>query len=299
MSGAATRRWVDPANLVCPGCGEQVSCEPPSNYLATAGAEIPRFSHRDGSPLCGHPDAWVEPVERETNSSGSTRRYTARVDTSASTGGEGGFSAVMVAALERAWAAIRVRHPDLPAVVLVVGAGSTGGRNSGLKLGQFAAMRWHHGSDQLPEVFIGGEGLARGPVEVLGTLLHEAAHALAHVRQIKDTSRQGRWHNTRFKALADEVGIQTSKDPRIGWSPTTVPDRTQRLYVHSLDQLGAALGLYRASEPLVAGGKTTTPPCLCACGRRSRVAPSVLADGPITCGICHTPFQPDQEADQP
>lgn len=46
------------------------------------------------------------------------------------------------------------------------------------------------------------------------------AHALAHVRGIKDTSRQGRWHNTKFKALAEELGIEVSKDPRIGWSPT-------------------------------------------------------------------------------
>jgi len=59
-------------------------------------------------------------------------------------------------------------------------------------------MRWHDDARQLPEVFVGGEGLARGPAEVLGTLLHEAAHALADVRGIKDTSRQGRWHNARF-----------------------------------------------------------------------------------------------------
>jgi hypothetical protein len=72
---------------------------------------------------------------------------------------------------------------------------------------------------RLPEVFVGGEGLARGPADVLGTLLHEAAHALAHVRGIKDTSRQGRWHNARFKALAEEIGIQVTRDASIGWSP--------------------------------------------------------------------------------
>jgi hypothetical protein len=69
-------------------------------------------------------------------------------------------------------------------------------------------------ADRLPEVFVGGEGLARGPAHVLATLLHEAAHALAHVRGIKDTPRQGRWHNARFKALAQEVGIEVSKDPK-------------------------------------------------------------------------------------
>jgi len=34
----------------------------------------------------------------------------------------------------------------------------------------------------LAEVFVGGEGLRRGSADVLATLLHEAAHALEHVR---------------------------------------------------------------------------------------------------------------------
>jgi hypothetical protein len=50
---------------------------------------------------------------------------------------------------------------------------------------------------------------------------------LAHVRGIKDTSRQGRWHNARFKALAEELGIEVTKDPRIGWSPTNLPAETR------------------------------------------------------------------------
>lgn len=82
------------------------------------------------------------------------------------------------------------------------------GNGPSLKLGHFAAMRWHvpqpaatdeagqNGTaaeaQRWAEVFVGGEGLARGPADVLATLLHEAAHALAHARNIKDTSRQGR-----------------------------------------------------------------------------------------------------------
>jgi len=58
---------------------------------------------------------------------------------------------------------------------------------------------------------------------------------------IKDISRQGRWHNARFKAHTEELGIEVAEDPRIGWSPTSIP-----------------------------------PPCVCDCGRRILVAPSVL-----------------------
>ncbi|MGH3614187.1 MAG: hypothetical protein ACRDRK_16650 [Pseudonocardia sp.] len=65
------------------------------------------------------------------------------VDADVSTVGgvSGPISAPMVAALESAWAAIRARHPQVPAVVLVLGAGSIG-TAGGLRLGHFTAMRW-------------------------------------------------------------------------------------------------------------------------------------------------------------
>ena len=41
------------------------------------------------------------------------------------------------------------------------------------------------------ELFVGGEGLARRPVDVLATRLHDAAQALAHVRRVKTPPLQG------------------------------------------------------------------------------------------------------------
>lgn len=243
--------------------------------------------------------AWLDKAQRQRTKNTTSARPVDRTSTVLDAGVSkepGGLSAPLVAALEQAWADIRAQHPELPTVVVILGAGSIGGPKSGLRLGHFASMRWHHGDDRLPEVFIGGEGLARGPLDVLGTLLHEAAHALADVRGIKDTSRQGRWHNARFKALAEEVGIEVTKDSRIGWSPTAVPDRTRELYAPTIRVLGAALRLYRASEtPAQPGKSKSPPPCVCACGRRIRVAPSVLETGPITCGICDTEFEPEEQ----
>lgn len=217
-------------------------------------------------------------------------------------GSTGPISTPMVAALEQAWAAIRQQHPEIPPAVIVLGAGSIGAKG-GLRLGHFAAMRWHNdttngdAAGHLAEVFVGGEGLRRGAAEVLGTLLHEAAHALADVRGIKDTSRQGRYHNTRFKTLAEELGIEVTKDPRIGWSPTSVPTTTRQRYADTITALTDALRLYRAPEQT--GGDTgkskNPPPCVCECGRRIRVATSVLEAGPITCGMCGTDFHPEQD----
>lgn len=240
----------------------------------------------------------------------------AHVSTNGQDGQDGQISTPMVAALEGAWATIRQHNPEVPAAVIVLGAGSIGSKPGSLRLGHFAAMRWHNDTTdtasetaedtsaadegekaggQLAEVFVGGEGLRRGAVDVLGTLLHEATHALADVRGIKDTSRQGRYHNAKFKTVAEELGIDLEKDPRIGWSLTTVPAATREQYADTVAALTAALRMYRAPEHTTTGKSKNPPPCVCECDRRIRVATSVLEAGPITCGVCGTDFRPDEQ----
>lgn len=203
------------------------------------------------------------------------------------------FSAlVLLEALERAWAAVRTNHPEVPEVILILGSG-TSGREA--KWGHYGSMRWQHGEAQLAEVLISGEGLKRPATEVFTTLLHEAAHGLADVRGVKDTSRQGRWHNAKFAKLADELGLDARKDERIGWSPCTLREGTAKAYAAELGHLGTALQAYRHPELNVgAGGRTNSNnplPCLCSCPRRIRVAPAVLDQGGITCEVCGEPFE--------
>lgn len=65
-----------------------------------------------------------------------------------------------------------------------------------------------------------------------------------------------------------------------------------------IGELGAVLRLHRAVE--ITGGaakKPGTPPCVCGYGRRIRVSASVLALGPIVCGICDTELTPDDADD--
>ena len=210
----------------------------------------------------------------------------------------------LVAALEAAWAAIRDRHPQVPEVVLIVAAGSDG-RARRLTLGHFAAGRWElRQSDgegattaHRPEVLVGGEGLRRGALDVLGTLLHEAAHGLAHVRRIQDTSRQGRFHNRRYAQLARELGLDVAQADGLGWSVTSVPAATADAYDQALNVLGAALVLWRRAELAGPAGPErprSSVACLCGCGLRLRVARSTLALAPILCGACGQAFEPDQ-----
>jgi hypothetical protein len=203
------------------------------------------------------------------------------------------ISPKLVTALDRSWSAIRARHADVPEVVITLGAG-TGQGHGALTFGHFAADRWQRADARLPEMFIGGEGLERGARAVLGTLLHEAAHGVAAARQIQDTSRQGRWHNAKFRDLAAELGIEVAKDPRIGWSVTTLPDATAAAYRAELRRLETALVAWRRAETAGAGkGRTSNNNGLsarCECDRRIRVSAAVLSAGPITCGLCGADF---------
>jgi hypothetical protein len=129
---------------------------------------------------------------------------------------------------------------------------------------------------------------------VLGTLLHEAAHGLAQARSIQDTSRQGRYHNRRYATLAYELGLEVTIIPPIGWSATTVPEPTASAYAARLEELAAALVLWRRQEHRIGPGPRSRNllAATCGCGRRIRVAKTTLAEAPILCAACQHPFQP-------
>jgi len=204
-------------------------------------------------------------------------------------------ASAVVAALEGAWAAVRGRHPDVPEVVVVLGAGSEARRGL-FKWGHFAAARWHVAGANRPEVLVSGEGLDRGAGPVLATLLHEAAHGLAATRGVKDTSRQGRWHNQRFRALAAELGLTVAFDQRTGWSQTRLGEELPGRYAEQISRLEAALGLWRHAERPhgPAARSHNLLACSCACGRKLRVARATLEQAPILCGRCQAPFEPER-----
>jgi hypothetical protein len=164
-----------------------------------------------------------------------------------------------------------------------------------ITLGHFHDGKWATtDTTRLPELFIGGEGLQRGPLPLLGTLLHEAAHSVASTRGIKDTSRQGRYHNTRYRDLAQELGITVDRDPSIGWSITTVPDSTAADYALQLTGLAAALSAYRLADhhQTGRGGSNNGIVAECACqpARKIRLSRSTFDHGPIECGVCGAEF---------
>lgn len=207
-------------------------------------------------------------------------------------------TAPLVAAIENAWAAIQATHEDVPEVVVTIGSGSIGNTGKGLTLGHFAADRWVRGDDAVHELFVGGEGLARGGADVMGTLLHEAAHAAAQARGIKDTSRQGRYHNQKFKTIAESFGLTIEHDAKIGWSVTTLPQASAAHYTDAIAALDAAITAHRRAELNVTGGgrksNNNGAAAVCGCGRKIRASLAVLDAGPIICGLCGSEFEAEE-----
>ena len=199
--------------------------------------------------------------------------------------------------LEDIWLEIRRWNPEIPAVVIIIASGTDGKHP---RWGHHAPDRWNVAGEQLAEIMISGEGLRRTAREVIATLLHEAAHALARARGLKDTSRQGRYHNTKFKACAEEVGLAVEHDDQFGWSATTITPATELAYAAQLQALTDAMTLWRHGEAATgpkARRNTNLIAAICPCGRSIRVAASTLAEAPITCQACDQDFQAKNPAD--
>ncbi|WP_328712282.1 hypothetical protein [Nocardia salmonicida] len=207
----------------------------------------------------------------------------------------------------------------MPDVVVAMASGSVGSAR-GVRLGHFGPNRWQQGELLMPELFIGGEGFAFGPQEVLGTLLHEAAHGIAGVRGIQDTSRGGAYHNKKYQQLAHEIGLTVERQKSNGWSHTEVPDITVNLYRKQIDELAGVLVAHRrferdaiaeaddnsnddGAEAVEGDDKPERAPrngraLTCGCTspvRRIRAAKRTIDAGPILCGVCSEPFAPAED----
>jgi len=189
-------------------------------------------------------------------------------------------ASTLIGECERTWDAIRRYHPDLPEVVFSLAEGSRRGL-----AGHFAAARWEAAGvpdDRRAEVFLAGEVASRGGEGILEVLLHEGAHGLAKARGIRGTDVTGR-HNSRYRAIAEEVGLTAEIDPNHawrGWAETALTDAATSRYhdeIRRPERRKSARNLQRYE----CGG----------CGRVMRMAASTWALAPVICGGCGGAFR--------
>lgn len=211
----------------------------------------------------------------------------------------------IIQTLNDAWADIRQRHPEVPGVMIVTGRRRH--KSEGNIRGQHCKETWHaHGEDdRLAEVWISGERLAEGGKEVMQTLLHEAAHALAGVRKIRDTSNKNRYHNKAFVKIAEELGLmgpESSGGPSLGYSNCIITELTANKYICQIEALDHACKSFVAPA-LTEEVKTRTPSvkAYCECPDDNYVTWSKklqkkyeeLGIYPLECAICKQPFTPE------
>jgi hypothetical protein len=190
-------------------------------------------------------------------------------------------------------AAIRDRHQDLPAVVMVMASGTIGAPAGTVRLDTSprcaGTTRTARGSHPTARGVRRRRRLGPRPDRRPGHPAARGRARLVHIRRIKDTSRQGRYHNHHFAHLATSFGLHSTQTLGIGWSTTNVPTETVTEYADTLTALDQTLTIHRRAEnnPIGsgsdadetgeesradatdAGQKNQNPlPCLCECGRR-------------------------------
>lgn len=123
--------------------------------------------------------------------------------------------------LERVWTMLRTVQPCLPEVVIVIHSP----RGKRRKLGHFLGCVWQaaepgggHEVGVSPELF-------ESPGELLGTLLHEAAHALLYEWGLNaGCGPDGYYHREEFRNVCRKLGLECEfTNKRYGWSSTRWP----------------------------------------------------------------------------
>jgi len=220
-------------------------------------------------------------------------------------------------ALELALATIRKHHPDVRPAILTIY------RHESTRLGHYERSCWTSngqqianspaGNEPLDEIHIDSIVLDDGPVEVLHTILHEAAHSVAVTRKIQDTSRDGRYHNARFAVLAHELGLVCAAHPRHGIITTGLQPGLTMRYAEEISLIRESTGLSQRrpeSTTTISGAaeeedegkeektnKNRQLKLTCQkCGRIIRASQRSIDAGPIACVPCLSVFIPEDEA---
>ena len=145
---------------------------------------------------------------------------------------------------------------------------------------------WKSGEETYYEINICAEHLNRSFNEVCATLIHEMVHLHNIGNGVKDTSANGRYHNTTFKKTAEQHGLNIEKSERNGWSTTKLQDETAAWIAEHVECEG--FDLARAQTTKKAAGKKSKYHyymCPC-CGVKFYSVHQISA----TCDICAEPF---------
>lgn len=192
----------------------------------------------------------------------------------------------IVSALEQAHAMIQEKTGAPRATILVT-------RKTGRTMGHFThAKIWKAGDEQFHEIMVSANYFERGARAVLGTLLHETAHSLDLQNGIQGVTGDG-YHNQKFKATAEALGLTITQAKGIGWSVTEVSDECAERWAEALALIENALALMADSEQAgkTKGRNKNLKSARCGCGGVIRLSASVLEKCAPKCQNCGEMFR--------
>jgi hypothetical protein len=192
----------------------------------------------------------------------------------------------IVSALEQAHAMIQEKTGAPRATILVT-------RKTGRTMGHFThAKLWKAGDEAFHEIMISANYFERGARAVLGTLLHETAHSLDLQNGIQGVTGDG-YHNQKFKATAEALGLTITQAKGIGWSVTEVSDECAERWAEALALIENALALMADTEQAgkTRGRNKNLKSARCGCGGVIRLSASVLEKCAPKCDNCGEYFR--------
>lgn len=172
--------------------------------------------------------------------------------------------------LENAFDILNQRYFDgeLPRAVITI-------QSSPRAYGHFTPyLAWSEDGEGFPEINLGAENLNRPTANTIATLVHEMVHFYCHIKEIKDTSRGGTYHNRRFKTEAEKRDLIIEHDPRIGYSITTPSDALtafveaqgwSEVNLARMGQMGLVNGGRSIGKTVSNVRKYQCPNCKCSC----------------------------------
>lgn len=96
--------------------------------------------------------------------------------------------------------------------------------------GSFAKRQRKEGEMHKDEIALNPEYF-NDPMELLDTIIHELVHMYCDQNAIKETSRQGSYHNKKFKEIAEKFGLKCVQQKN-GWN-TTADGNTYLKYINN------------------------------------------------------------------
>lgn len=136
------------------------------------------------------------------------------------------------------------------------------------------------------EINMCAEYLNRPFEETCSTLIHEMVHLLNLQNGVQDTSRNGTYHNKKFKQTAEQHGLEIEKDDKYGWCITKL-NQDALNYINTLD--GQAFTLFRSKIPKIkSASSSSSKKYVCpGCGAIIRATKEVN----VMCGDCELHFE--------